>query len=294
MQAFRKCLVLVFCAWSVLAQAANEPLPLWEASRPDGGTVYLFGSIHVCNTSCFPLPDAALKRLDASKLLVVELDPQRPEAQEKLMAAAMLPGGQRLSARLSDADWRSVKSAAAGLGMPAESLDVMQPWMVSMFLSLLGAQQAGYDVSQGIDLAFMQRAGERGLALEELENVDIQIAALSAGSESEQREALRLTANQLQAGRMRTYLEAMVLAWKSGDLATLIRLMREDMPANSTLSRALIEDRNATMAARIAQRMQDGRTRFVVVGVAHLLGNEGIPGLLAKRGYRVRQLRHDD
>lgn len=285
----RKWLLLALCMWSTLAQAAGERLPLWEATNARG-TVYLFGSIHVCNASCFPLPEAALRRLDASQTLVVELDPQRPEAQTKLMAAAMLPAGQRLSSRLSVADWRALQGAAAGLGLPGEALEAMQPWMAGTVLSLLGAQQAGYEVSQGIDLALMQRARVQGLGLEELETIDTQITALSAGSEREQREALRLTIKQLQTGRVRPILDAMVRAWQTGDAVALSRLMREGMPSGSSLSRALIEDRNASMAATIAQSMQDGRTRFVVVGAAHLLGAEGIPALLGKRGYRVRQL----
>ncbi|GAB2902835.1 TraB/GumN family protein [Uliginosibacterium flavum] len=285
----RKWLLLALCMWSTLAQAAGERLPLWEATNARG-TVYLFGSIHVCNASCFPLPEAALRRLDASQTLVVELDPQRPEAQTKLMAAAMLPAGQRLSSRLSVADWRALQGAAAGLGLPGEALETMQPWMAGTVLSLLGAQQAGYEVSQGIDLALMQRARVQGLGLEELETIDTQITALSAGSEREQREALRLTIKQLQTGRVRPILDAMVRAWQTGDAVALSRLMREGMPSGSSLSRALIEDRNASMAATIAQSMQDGRTRFVVVGAAHLLGAEGIPALLGKRGYRVRQL----
>ena len=282
-------LVLWLVLSNTLALAAGERLPLWEASNARG-TVYLFGSIHVCNASCFPLPEAALKRLEASQILVVELDPQRPEAQTKLMAAAMLPAGQSLSSRLSAADWRALQSAAAGLGLPAEALDTMRPWMAGMLLSLLGAQQAGYDASQGIDLALMQRARAQGLGLEELETIDLQIAALSAGSEREQQEALRLTISQLQTERIESYLEAMIRAWQAGNAGALSRLMREDMPSGSSLSRALIEDRNASMAATIAQRMQDGRTRFVVVGAAHLIGAEGIPALLGKRGYRLRQV----
>lgn len=281
-------LCLVLASTQVLA--AGGRLPLWEASNARG-TVYLFGSIHVCNAGCFPLPEAALRRLDASKTLVVELDLQRPEAQTKLMAAALLPAGQRLSSRLPEADWGALQGAAAGLGLPGGALENMQPWMAGMLLSLTGAQQAGYEVSQGIDLALMRRASAQGLGLEELESIDIQIAALSAGSEREQREALRLTVSQLQAGSMRPILEAMVRAWQTGDAVALSRLIREGMPSGSSLSRALIEDRNAHMAATIAQRMQDGRTRFVVVGAAHLVGAEGIPALLAKRGYRVRQLR---
>jgi uncharacterized protein YbaP (TraB family) len=238
-----------------------------------------------------PCLQAALQRLDASKALVVELDPRRSEAQSLLLAAARLPPGQSLDQQLPPAQWQALMNVASELGLPAEALAPMRPWMVSVLLSLTAAQQAGYEASQGIDLTLIQRAAEHGLALEELETVESQIAALGAGSAQEQREALMLTIDQLRSGRLATYLEALVGAWRAGDEAEIGRLLREGMPADSALSRALIEDRNIKMAARIARSMQDGRMRFVVVGAAHLIGPEGIPALLAKRGYRVRQLR---
>jgi uncharacterized protein YbaP (TraB family) len=62
------------------------------------------------------------------------------------------------------------------------------------------------------------------------------------------------------------------------------------MPERDTLTKMLIDQRNQVMASGIAQKMADGQPRFVVVGVAHLVGTAGVPELLRKRGYQVRQL----
>ena len=64
----------------------------------------------------------------------------------------------------------------------------------------------------------------------------------------------------------------------------------ETLPPDTEIARALIERRNLRMAERLNSKMQDRRSRFVVVGVGHLVGPQSIPALLAKRGYRVRQL----
>lgn len=274
-----------------LVFAAGERLPLWEASKPGRPTVYLFGSVHVCKASCFPLPESALQRLKMSEALVVELDPQRPGLQEKVLAAALLPAGQTLSGQLSGAEWQALARAAQKVGLPSEALAPMHAWMANMLLILGAAQQAGLDVSQGIDLAFMQRAQQSGLALEELETLEEQLAAIAAGSPGEQREALNLTVQQLNDNRMTPYLNGLVNAWQQGDAAAIGRLLETGMPQDSALNRALIEARNRTMSERIEQRARDGRRRFVVVGVAHLVGKNGIPALLAQRGYRVRQIK---
>lgn len=281
-------LCLIFLNLPVLA--AGSRLPLWEARSPQGATVYLFGSVHVCNASCFPLPQAALDRLDSSHKLVIEIDPRRPEAQQKLMAAAMQPEGQKLSAQMGSTQWQSLTEVAGKMGLPAAVLDSMRPWMVDMMLSLSAAQQMGYNVSQGIDLNLMQRAETRGLGLEELETVDTQVAAISAGSEQEQIKALNRSVSQLRSGRMEGYLGDMIHAWRTGDADELNRLVHETMSAEDNLTKILIDQRNRKMAASIEQKMSDGQPRFVVVGMAHLVGPDGVPALLRKQGYSVRQI----
>lgn len=283
-------LTVLLIAGSASALAAEGRLSLWEARSPQGATVYLFGSVHVCNASCFPLPQAVLKRLDASRKLMVEIDPQRADAQQKLLAAAMLPAGQKLSSRMGSAQWRALADASTKMGLPAEMLETMRPWMVDMMLSLGVAQQMGYDVSQGIDVNLMQRAREHGLGLEELETVDAQVAAVSGGTEQEQLQALNRSVEQLRDGRMTNYLNEMIRAWQTGDSSGLDRLVHETMPEQDNLTKVLIDQRNQTMASGIAQKMADGQQRFVVVGVAHLVGPGGVPELLRKRGYQVRQL----
>lgn len=285
---FRPALLLGLLLVSTLAQAADR-LPLWEA-RGAQGTLYLFGSIHVCKASCFPLPEAALKRLRTSQTLVVELDPQNPEVQTKLLMAAQLPAGQRLEKLLPAGDWQAFKDTSAQLGMPAEVLAGMQPWMAGTVLTLVAAQRSGFETAQGIDLALMAEGAEAGLPLEELETAEEQIAAFGAGGAEAQRQSLRQSVDLLRSGRLAAYLEHLLQAWRAGDTSRLQSLLAETLPPDTEIARALIERRNLRMAERLNSKMQDRRSRFVVVGVGHLVGPQSIPALLAKRGYRVRQL----
>jgi hypothetical protein len=48
--------------------------------------------------------------------------------------------------------------------------------------------------------------------------------------------------------------------------------------------------RNAAMAARLVELARDGKTRFVVLGAGHMLGEQGIPALLAQRGFVVERV----
>ncbi|WP_018609235.1 TraB/GumN family protein [Uliginosibacterium gangwonense] len=291
----RNSLVLLFLLISPFVQAADKGrLPLWEA-RNELGTIYLYGSVHVCNASCFPLPEAVISRLRASDTLVVELDPRAPALQEKLVAAAMLPPGQTLPQLMTTNDWRELESAVRGLGVPPESLTQMRPWMAGTVLSLLIAQQNGLTPESGIDVTLIAYADKNKIQLEELETLDEQITAMNAGTDREQRTMLRELATMVRQKKLAGLLKDIVEAWKTGDSLKLDRLMRVGMPAGSSMEKALFTQRNARMAERIEAHMkQDPRARFVVVGVGHLVGANSVPEILSKHGYSVRQISADD
>jgi uncharacterized protein YbaP (TraB family) len=49
----------------------------------------------------------------------------------------------------------------------------------------------------------------------------------------------------------------------------------------------LVDDRNLTMTASLEQYLKGKESCFVVIGAAHLLGDNGIIKLLQSKGYRV-------
>lgn len=87
---------------------------------------------------------------------------------------------------------------------------------------------------------------------------------------------------------------ALVQAWRTGDTAgmeaTATRAVREH-PEMQPLIEALVYQRNAAMARQVADFLKTPKTRFVVVGSLHLVGDRGILKLLADKGYRIEQLR---
>lgn len=288
----------VLCAWLVLgatlAQAVGATLPLWEARGPRG-TVYLFGSVHVCSAGCFPLSAAVLKRFDASQRLVLELDPTNAEVQSKLMTAAALPpGNPGLDRLLSAEDLRRLRSVMAQLGLPEEVVFRFQPWMATTLLTLAAAEKEGLDASQGIDMWMLQRAQARGMPLTELETPERQIAALSSGSTDEQVQDLRATLDMFEKQRIGGYLRELVEAWRQGDGVRLQRLLAEEQGDDDVMRTELLDRRNVEMAAKIAQLSESGETVFVVIGVAHLVGPHNVGELLAGKGFQVRQLRADE
>lgn len=269
---------------------AAQPLMLWEASGR-GGTVYLFGSIHVCTAACFPLSPSILERFDASDALLVELDAEQRDARKSLLEAGRLRSGKTLSSMLTPSGRALLRQVLTSLDVPPDAVESYRPWLVALMLSVQAANRAGFDTSQGIDVSLMARGRAQRKPLLELESADRQVLALSAGSDAEQIEALQRQLEQIASGKSSAMLNDLLQAWKAGDTDAIVKMLAEDMPEDSTQAKALLTTRNREMAKAISARSRQGGRYFVVIGAAHLVGRTGVPALLAQQGFRVQQIR---
>ncbi|QSI75735.1 TraB/GumN family protein [Niveibacterium microcysteis] len=279
---------------SVAFAAQAAPLLLWEVS---GGAapMWLFGSVHVCRADCFPLPAAVESKFRRAEVLAVEVDATRADIAGAL--GDVSGGGAGLREQLGNADWRRLVKQLSAMGMPEESVDALSPAMANVFVAVAAASRAGLSPLHGIDLHFINRAQHDGKALVELETVERQMQALAAGSEREQIESLRSSLKAADDGSLRASLDELVGAWRRGDANGLAEALRKAQAADPS-SRAMFEElfdrRNREMTDAIAKLAREGRPAFVVIGSGHLAGREAIPALLARRGFRVRQLSSSD
>lgn len=280
--------------WAGLA-AAKGPLYLWEL-RDGEGTLraWLYGTIHVCDATCFPLPADVRAAFAGADSLALELDPEDPGLTRLLMQAARLPAGERLDDILPPALRPRVALAMDRLGLPQAVLQGMQPWMVSTLLTLKAAERAGYGAGQGIDLSLARDARARGIELWPLERVEQQVAALSAGGDKAQVAYLTEVVSLIEDDAAPEYFAAMLHAWRTGDVAEIDRILREESggPDAAPLLEALLDARNVEMAEAIERGLKPGRRPFIAVGAGHIGGKGGLLEILAARGYALRQV-HD-
>ena len=90
------------------------------------------------------------------------------------------------------------------------------------------------------------------------------------------------------------YFAAMLHAWRTGDVAEIDRILREESggPDAAPLLEALLDARNVEMAEAIERGLKPGRRPFIAVGAGHIGGKGGLLEILAARGYALRQV-HD-
>jgi uncharacterized protein YbaP (TraB family) len=266
----------------------------WKVETPTGagGHAYLLGSIH------FGRPDLRLDpaiedAFEASDGLVMELDPEDVTAERMsalLQEMGRLPEGQTLKDVISSQTYDAVAEALQRNGYAIAGLDPFKPWVAIITLSSLALQSGGLSKEAGVEARFIERAGA-SMETIGLETPEGQMALFDGMPLELQEEILRGLVSEGRALREAT--DAIVEAWRRGDTERLAELaligFRDDEGAR-VFHETMYLKRNRQMARGIAELIDRGGEWFVVIGAAHMVGEEGIPRLLAERGYLVRQI----
>ena len=271
------------------AQVAAARDFLWKVSGP-AGTVYLVGSVHLLTKDFYPLSPALEAAFKDSDLLVEEVDfaeLMSPDAQMRMLARGMLPGNTRLDAVVSPATFTLVTARAAELGLPVDPLKRFKPWSLALMLASLEWQKAGFDGELGLDRHFYDRARAAGKRVQGLETAEFQISRFDGMSMDQQERLLAGTLKDLD--HEMANLTTLVQSWKAGDAAAIERIVLKDIGQDPVMYQRLLVERNRNWMPQIEQLLSRPRPVFVVVGAAHLVGPDGLVGLLKAKGYRVEQ-----
>lgn len=276
--------------------AGEHPLYLWQIESPTA-TVFLAGSVHILKPSLYPLPPAYDAAFAAADTLVVEVnvgavDPT--ELQAKTTSYATLPNGQRIQAVLPASLAGQLAASLARYGVPLSQVETLKPAFLMNQIVLLRLTSLGYQGEHGVEQHYLGQLGDRRVL--ELETLDEQLALLFDQPMDLQKQLLIDTLDQ-EAG-IEPLVAGMIAAWFSGNDALFMEMF-EAQSGDSELARQfteqLLDHRNVGMAERIQHYLASGdvdnpNTYFVLVGAAHLIGENGIVALLKKRGVESTRL----
>lgn len=268
------------------ATAKPRGVLLWKATSPTT-TAYLLGSIHVGDNKLYPLPASAEAAFAAAKILIVEVNAKDMDAVKTMGMVAkygMYGPDDTLSKHIDKETAASLNAYCSGHSLPRQPLELLKPWVVAITVVATAMKQAGEDPNLGIDMHFLN-AVKPSQHIAELESADFQLSLLASATDQEQQEMLKSTLRQ--SDKAKDYLDKMETAYLAGDSETLLRLIHEQDAGPASLMKKLVDDRNITMTASLEKYLKGAEPSFVVVGAAHLLGQNGIVKLLQKRGYRV-------
>lgn len=272
-----------------LASQAPDRGLLWRFEK-DGRHGWLYGTIHVGRPEwVFPGPLVS-QALSEAQTLALEIDPLDPAMQRRLQAlVAARPGAYRLPAAL--AGRLAAHRRAACLD---HSLDTLRPEMAALTLLTLSARQVGLDPAYGVDSALALRAQALGRARVSLETPDEQLQPLLGHSPAATQAQVAELLAALDGPESLAVMQRLAQAWADSRLDELSRYAQWcqclETPAQRAQQARLIDRRNLALADRVAARHAAGERLFVAVGALHLTGAQGLPALLAQRGYRLTQV----
>jgi len=258
-------------------------------------TVYLFGTLHVGKAEFYPLDARANQALAEAKKLYLEVNLADTAALARAASeTAIYPDGQSLERNLPRALMTKVDVALERYKLPRESAIRMKPWMLGQTLLLLEAARRGYDTAYATEIYLLALAAGQRKEVLGLETLAEQFALFDRMPEVGQQRFLEEILAALDDPRLAAHLNALVDAWAHADARGLEVALQQEKSEPTTFARDvlphLIEERNRTMAEKIAVIAQSGTTSFVAVGALHLIGPEGIVELLRRRGFAVREL----
>jgi uncharacterized protein YbaP (TraB family) len=263
---------------------------LWKVEGAGGATAYLLGSLHVLSEDAYPLPAPIEKAFAESTTLVEEIDLDEmsdPTAMMAALAKAMLTDGKTLDQLIAPATYAEVKARAENAGLPMVALDRMKPWLVAVTLMGPTMQAAGFKAEFGVDRHFFDRAKARAQPRRALETIASQLDRFDSMPLPVQEALLKATIEDLDT--QVSGVKDMVRAWKAGDLAGVEKLTLTAFKESPELYKSLLVERNQNWVPHVEKCLADKAGCFIVVGAAHLIGADGLPSLLTKRGLKVTQ-----
>ena len=263
---------------------------LWKVTGKSG-TVYLVGSVHMLTKDFYPLSKTLEDSFKESDLLVEETDLAEllaPQAQLLMLSRGMLPSGQSLDQVIAPETFAAVTRRADALGLPIEPLKRFKPWSLALMLTQMEWQKAGFDGELGLDRHFYDRARLDGKAVQGLETAEFQIAQLDGIPMNLQERMLAEAVDGVDSEMAN--ISTLAKAWKTGDAATVERIVLEDMKKEPAIYERLLVARNRNWLPQLEALFNRSGRAFVVVGAAHLIGPDGLIAMLRTRGYQLEQM----
>jgi len=267
--------------------APSEKIFMWKVEN-GGTTLFLLGSIHALKGDAYPLPPAIEAAFDEAEVAVFEVDlTDMTKAALKMMSAGSLEKGLTLREVVGPETWSEFERHVGGLGFNASLYQGMKPWMAALTVAAFELTKHGYLATEGLDTYFSERAVETGKQRMALETAEFQVGLFADLSPEHSLAFLRYTLEDLDA--MIPEMDRLYRDWRVGNVDAVEEAMLEGFEEFPDLSKKMVSDRNRAWMPQIEELLAGDLDAIVVVGSAHLVGEEGVVNLLRQKGYIVEQ-----
>ena len=284
-------ILLAFCSCATVAADLGHPVTLWMAEGLSN-RVYLLGSIHMLRKQDHPLPSVIDAAYEDAETLFMELDMDDLDpvaAQATINRLGVIDDDRTLRDLLGEEVYAKAAEAAKAIDIPLDMLAKSEPWLAAITIEQLALARVGFTPLYGIEMYMSNKAAQDGKTIHGFESVDEQLRFLDGLSIDAQRTLLMQVL--VTGSTIESSMDDIISAWRYGDVRYLQDTLLAEIAADPDLYQTLIANRNRRWADRIDALLSDRDDYLIIVGALHLVGDDGVPELLSKRGIRVSQMR---
>lgn len=293
------------------AEPEDKPTPLfYKVTAPDGGIMYMLGTIHVGDNATAYLPNEVYSALENADALAVEFD--------IIAFEELLKTDKELAAEIANVFYYSDKSLIsthieeelykAGLqhaltaGVPAYAADYLTPATWAEYISnLYMGSYPALTTEQGVDRRLLRIAKEKGIDIINVEDPKDQYGMPYKYTDDIHRVLLLEALNTARAYYI-DETQKMYDMWCDGDEKALTDYIREEeipeglteaeLKAIEEYDAILGADRDEKMVEKAKEYMASGKTVFFAVGLAHIVSETGLVDSLRADGYTVELVQY--
>ena len=271
------------------AQAAPA---MWRVTSPTA-EIYLFGTLHALQpgdrwrTPAYDAAYAAARKV----WFEADLGTADPATVGLIVSRYGTDPARGLSEKLRPADLKALRGQT-----DMARIEHLRPWAAALMLSMRPVLAKGAKVEAGADVAVTRQARASGKEIAVFETLEDQARMFSGLPEPAEVQYLADVIRQRRAPGQRTGAHpspaSLEAQWLAGDLARLgPGLVGELAHDNPDLYDALLKQRNLAWAATLTDELDASfGVELVNVGALHMVGPDGLPTLLAARGFKVRRV----
>lgn len=260
---------------------------MWEI-KSDNAKVYLLGSIHLAKSDIYPLDEAIETAYKNSDNIAVEVNVKNVN-QFELASMMMLEQGKTLKDELNDSTFSLIENEFKKINIPAMAYMQLKPWAATMLIVQMKLQKAGYNAQSGIDMYFIDKAEKDKKPILELEKMEFQLKMLEKMGDLDD-EYFHYSLSDID--KSLEQFENIFKAWKAGDTTEIAAISMdgvEEFESMKIFMDGMLDKRNLGMAEKIDGYLKSNKTYLVIVGSAHMIGNNGLLKLLKEKGYNPIQ-----
>lgn len=257
--------------WEITGKGIKEP-------------AYLFGTVHLYDTTLYELPQLPAGLLDKVSKVYFEMDFSNID-QAALMAGIIIKDtAQYLDKLLDSTSLRSLQKFAAASPMlksMGSKIYKIKPLILMSWVS------ASYTNATTLDFEIYRTAMAQKKRIGGLETTREQMAAIDGVPVPKQADMLKKSLDE--SFSLEQQVKKVTAVYTRQELDNLMTVLNDDMPVDPSFDKSIRAGRNITMTHKIDSILRTEHP-LVVVGAGHLGNSSGLIALLEQKGYKLKNV----